>query len=94
MWKTPTDSSTKPDVKPPMAEPRKAFVERLLVHRGALQAFFCRRLWTKSDAGDLVQEVYLRMLRVTELRCWWELERLANPGPVESRASCIDTRVR
>jgi RNA polymerase sigma factor (sigma-70 family) len=47
-----------------MAEPAKAFVERLLAHRGALQAFFYRRLRIKSDATDLVQEVYLRMLRV------------------------------
>ena len=49
-----------------MAEPRKAFVERLFAHRGALQAFFFRRLQTKSDAADLVQEVYLRMLRVKD----------------------------
>lgn len=49
-----------------MAEPRKAFVERLFAHRGALQAFFHRHLRTKSDAADLVQEVYLRMLRVTD----------------------------
>ena len=49
-----------------MAEPRKAFVERLFAHRGALQAFFYRRLRTKSDAADLVQEVYLRMLRVKD----------------------------
>jgi len=47
-----------------MAEPAKAFVERLFAHRGALQAFFYRRLRIKSDATDLVQEVYLRMLRV------------------------------
>jgi RNA polymerase sigma factor (sigma-70 family) len=38
----------------------------LLAHRGALQAFFYRRLRTKSDAADLVQEVYLRMLRVSD----------------------------
>ena len=49
-----------------MAEPRKAFVERLFAHRGALQAFFYRHLRTKADAADLVQEVYLRMLRVTD----------------------------
>src|SRR5262249_27964937 len=49
-----------------MAEPRKAFVERLFAHRGALQTFFQRRLRTKSDAPDLVQEVYLRMLRVPD----------------------------
>lgn len=47
-----------------MAEPRKAFFERLFAHHAALQAFFYRRLRTKSDAADLVQEVYLRMLRV------------------------------
>jgi RNA polymerase sigma factor (sigma-70 family) len=49
-----------------MAESGKAFVERLLAQRGALQAFFYRRLRTKSDAVDLVQEVYLRMLRVSD----------------------------
>jgi len=47
-----------------MAEPAKALMERLFAHRGALQAFFYRRLRIKSDATDLVQEVYLRMLRV------------------------------
>jgi RNA polymerase sigma-70 factor (ECF subfamily) len=49
-----------------MAESGKALVERLFAHRGALQAFFYRRLRTKSDAVDLVQEVYLRMLRVSD----------------------------
>ena len=49
-----------------MTEPRNSFVERLFAHRGALQAFFHRRLRTKSDAADLVQEVYLRMLRVKD----------------------------
>jgi RNA polymerase sigma factor (sigma-70 family) len=49
-----------------MAEPRKAFIGRILAHRGALQAFFHRRLRAKSDAADLVQEVYLRMLRVRD----------------------------
>jgi RNA polymerase sigma factor (sigma-70 family) len=49
-----------------MAEARKAFLERLFTHRGALQAFFYRRLRTKSDAADLVQEVYLRVLRVKD----------------------------
>jgi RNA polymerase sigma-70 factor (ECF subfamily) len=39
-------------------------VERLFAeHRGALQAFFRRRLRSKIDAPDLAQEVYLRMLR-------------------------------
>jgi len=49
-----------------MAEPTKALVERLFARRGALQAFFYRRLRNKSDAADLVQEVYLRMLRVRD----------------------------
>ena len=52
-------------VTPPMAESGKAFLERLFAHRSALQAFFHLRLRTKSDAVDLVQEVYLRMLRVS-----------------------------
>jgi RNA polymerase sigma-70 factor (ECF subfamily) len=50
----------------PMLEPRKAFIERLFTHRSALQAFFYRRLHAKADAPDLVQEVYLRMLRVND----------------------------
>ena len=50
-----------------MSEPRKAFVERLFArHRDALQAFFYRRIRTKPDAADLAQEVYLRMLRVSD----------------------------
>jgi RNA polymerase sigma factor (sigma-70 family) len=50
-----------------MAEPRQAFIERLFArHRDALQAFFYRRIRTKPDAADLAQEVYLRMLRVSE----------------------------
>jgi RNA polymerase sigma-70 factor (ECF subfamily) len=48
-----------------MAGPRRGFVERLFAeHRRALQAYFYRRIRAKSDAPDLVQEVYLRMLRV------------------------------
>src|SRR6202142_1332612 len=47
-----------------MAKASKTFVEGLFAYRGALQAFFYRRLRTKVDAADLVQEVYLRMLRV------------------------------
>jgi RNA polymerase sigma factor (sigma-70 family) len=50
-----------------MGEPKKAFVERLFLrHRDALQTFFYRRIRTKADAADLAQEVYLRMLRVTD----------------------------
>jgi RNA polymerase sigma-70 factor (ECF subfamily) len=50
-----------------MPEPKKTLVERLFAeHRNALQAFFYRRLKTKHDAADLVQEVYLRILRVKD----------------------------
>jgi RNA polymerase sigma-70 factor (ECF subfamily) len=50
-----------------MPEPKKTFVERLFAeHRNALQAFFYRRIKSKHDAADLVQEVYLRILRVKD----------------------------
>jgi RNA polymerase sigma factor (sigma-70 family) len=49
-----------------MAKASKTFVEGLFAYRGALQAFFYRRLRAKVDAADLVQEVYLRMLRVSD----------------------------
>jgi RNA polymerase sigma factor (sigma-70 family) len=49
-----------------MVKASKSFVEGLFAYRGALQAFFYRRLRTKVDAADLVQEVYLRMLRVND----------------------------
>jgi RNA polymerase sigma factor (sigma-70 family) len=50
-----------------MHDPKKAFIERLFArNRDALQAFFYRRIRTKADAADLAQEVYLRMLRVSD----------------------------
>ena len=50
-----------------MAEPKPSFVERLFAeHAGALQAFFRRRIQTQADAQDLAQEVYLRMLRISD----------------------------
>ena len=50
-----------------MPEPKKTLIERLFAeHRNALQAFFYRRIKTKHDAADLVQEVYLRILRVKD----------------------------
>jgi RNA polymerase sigma factor (sigma-70 family) len=52
-----------------------AFVERLFAkHRTAVQAFFYRRLRTKSDAPDLAQEVYLRLLRVSDSNAILNLE--------------------
>ena len=49
-----------------MADERRGFVEKLFAeHRRALQAYFHRRIRTKSDAPDLAQEVYVRMLRVS-----------------------------
>ena len=50
-----------------MREVNKAFVERLFARkRGALQAFFYSRISTTSDDADLAQEVYLRMMRVSD----------------------------
>ena len=50
-----------------MVEQKKGFVEKLFAeHRRALQAYFYRRIRTKSDAPDLAQEVYVRMLRVAD----------------------------
>jgi RNA polymerase sigma-70 factor (ECF subfamily) len=49
------------------ADPKPSLVERLFAeHGGALRAFFRRRLRSKADAPDLAQEVYLRMLRVSD----------------------------
>lgn len=50
-----------------VADPKPSLVERLFAeHGGALQAFFRRRIRSKADAADLAQEVYLRMLRVSD----------------------------
>ena len=50
-----------------VADPKPSLVERLFSEqRGALQAFFLRRIRSKADAPDLAQEVYLRMLRVSD----------------------------
>ena len=59
-----------------MAEPKKGLVERLFAeHRRALQSFFYRRIRTKSDAPDLAQEVYVRMLRVSDIQAIRDPER-------------------
>jgi RNA polymerase sigma factor (sigma-70 family) len=48
-------------------EPKPSLVERLFAeHRGALQTFFLRRIRSKADASDLAQEVYVRMLRISD----------------------------
>ena len=50
-----------------MSDPKKPFIEKLFAeHRGALQRYFYRRIRTKSEAPDLAQEVYVRMLRVSD----------------------------
>jgi len=52
----------------------QGFVEGLFArHHTAMQTFFRRRIRTGSDAPDLVQEVYLRMLRVGDV------EAIRNP---------------
>ena len=46
---------------------KKALIERLFTQHGtALQAFLRRRIRVIPDAPDLAQEVYLRMLRVSD----------------------------
>jgi RNA polymerase sigma factor (sigma-70 family) len=50
-----------------MPELGRALIERLFAqHRGALHSFFNRRIKSKFDSADLVQEVYARMLRVKD----------------------------
>lgn len=50
-----------------MVGSKRRFVEKLFAeHRRALQAYFYRRIRTKADAPDLAQEVYVRMLRVSD----------------------------
>jgi len=50
-----------------MADTKKWLVERLYAeHYGALRTFFYRRIRTQCDAADLAQEVYLRMLQVSD----------------------------
>jgi len=49
------------------AEPKPSLVEWLFAdHRAALQTFFRRRIRSKADAPDLAQEVYVRMLRISD----------------------------
>jgi RNA polymerase sigma-70 factor (ECF subfamily) len=48
-------------------EPKPSLVERLFAdHGGALRTFFLRRIRGKADAADLAQEVYVRMLRISD----------------------------
>jgi RNA polymerase sigma factor (sigma-70 family) len=50
-----------------VADPKPSLVERLFAeHGGALQAFFRRRIRSTADAPDLAQEVYVRMLRISD----------------------------
>jgi RNA polymerase sigma factor (sigma-70 family) len=50
-----------------VADPKPSLVERLFADQGsALQTFFRRRIRSKADAADLAQEVYVRMLRISD----------------------------
>jgi RNA polymerase sigma factor (sigma-70 family) len=50
-----------------VADSKPSLVERLFAeHGGALQSFFRRRIRSKADAADLAQEVYIRMLRISD----------------------------
>jgi RNA polymerase sigma factor (sigma-70 family) len=50
-----------------VTEPNPSLIERLFSEqRTKLQSFFRRRVARSEDAPDLVQEVYLRMLRISD----------------------------
>jgi RNA polymerase sigma-70 factor (ECF subfamily) len=50
-----------------VADPKRSLVERLFAeHRAALEVFLRQRIRRKADAPDLTQEVYLRMLRISD----------------------------
>jgi RNA polymerase sigma factor (sigma-70 family) len=51
-----------------MSETKKALVERLFAEHGAaLRAFFYQRVRRRPDAAELAQEVYVRMLRISDI---------------------------
>ena len=51
-----------------MVDSKKALVERLFAeHGGSLKAFFTRRVRRQTEAADLAQEVYLRLLRAPDV---------------------------
>jgi len=50
-----------------MADAKKTLVERLFAEQaGTLRAYLLRRVRRQSDAAELAQEVYVRMLRVSD----------------------------
>jgi len=50
-----------------MADAKHALVERLFAERGgALRSFLSRHIRRQSEAAELAQEVYLRMLRIPD----------------------------
>jgi RNA polymerase sigma factor (sigma-70 family) len=51
-----------------MSETKQALVEKLFARHGtALRAFFYQRIRRRPDAADLAQEVYVRMLRISDI---------------------------
>jgi RNA polymerase sigma factor (sigma-70 family) len=59
-----------------VADPKPSLVARLFdEHRASLQTFFRRRIRSQADAADLAQEVYVRMLRISDQ------EAIRNPVP-------------
>lgn len=58
-----------------MNKQKAEWIERLFSeHRSTLKAFFQRRIRLRSDAPDLAQEVYLRMLQVKDISAIRNLE--------------------
>jgi RNA polymerase sigma factor (sigma-70 family) len=57
-----------PEGESRVAGSNQALVERLFAEHGrALRAFFHRRLRRRTEAADLAQEVYVRMLRIADV---------------------------
>ena len=66
------------------AELKPSLVGRLFAeHRAALQSFFLRRIRSKADAADLAQEVYVRMLRISDQ---WAIRNPSRLLELEGRA--------
>src|ERR1700746_2575113 len=50
-----------------VADPKPSLVERLFTeHRAGLQTFFRRGIRSKADGAELAQEVYVRMLPISD----------------------------
>jgi ferric-dicitrate binding protein FerR (iron transport regulator) len=64
-----------------MAEPRKAFVERLISHRGALQAFFYADEFNRYGPSVFeIDDETLRALPITGVFGAYDADSFADPS--------------